>query len=675
MDPLTHAYRPRESLRRRLALLIGLPLLVAFIVMIGVQFRVAREMVTESLRQQIRAETQIACLRLESNLLSIEHAVALQSELLRAGSDAFVPLGAEESASRFHAMLSSVLAANPFAFGAAAAFAPGQPGVGDRGFAPYVCRTEGTALREVDLARVEGYDFSQQPWFVGATAAPEGYWSEPYFDRGGGDVTMTTYSMRFAAKRTLPSGVVSADVRLNEILNAAVRSTRGESFDVSIISRGGRIIVSSISDSQMKVASDFAPDDHQRAILEAASKLDGNRADFVRVGDPGLFGIGGTRVVLVRVPTTSWVFAGSFDEQDIVPPVIRSMAFGPGLLLVGAIVALVIVWRSTGSAVRPLAGIVAAIGRFSQGDLSARAPVPAREDEVGTMARAFNEMGGALTVAITQRERAVAERAAVEAQIMAARQIQRVLLPQGDDEASGDARTTSAFAGLSIAATSLPAAEISGDFFDWFARDDGRVVVVVADVCGKGMPAAMLMAVARTLFRRAAIEISDPAQVIARVSHDLASQAPQSSFTTAVIVVIDLASGRVEYANCGHPTGILLHADGTASEAMPSTGTVLGIELEMGWETKSFLLGEGERIVLLSDGVTEAGPPVHQGEAPVLFGDARVLDFLRGQSARKLAMPSEIMDALVGATRAFSCGDQRDDLTVVVIQRNLRGAR
>ena len=675
MDPLTQSYTPRESLRNRLALGIGVPLAIAFLVVMAIQYKLVRDLVTESLRQRIRAETQIACLRVESDLLGIEHSVGLQTELLRAGARNFVPLGEGESRTKLNTLLSSVLAANSFAFGSAVAFAPGQPGVAPGGFAPYVCRTAAGPLREVDLATVTGYDYWRQPWFVDAASA-DGEWSEPYFDNGGGNVAMTTFSLRFAATRDLPSGVATADVRLDEIVRGVTRTSLGAPFEVSVISEAGRFIASSIEGSQMKVAADLTRDDERRAILAASAEFLRTGTSFATVGEPNWLGLGATRVVLVRVPTTNWVFAGSFDDDDLMPAILRALALGPGLLLVGAGVALALVWRTTGRAVRPLAGVVEAIGRFSKGDLAARAPVPVHEDEIGTMARAFNAMGDALTGAIAQRERAIEARVAVEAQVSAARGIQRALLPSSDDgDDSGDVRTTDAFAGLSIAATSFPAAEIAGDFFDWFRRDDGRVIVVVADVCGKGMPAAMLMAVGRTLFRRAATELEDPAAVLTRVSLDLSTQAPQSSFTTALILAIDAAGGRVQYANAGHPTGIVLRPDGTASEAMPSTGTVLGIALDEKWESREVGFGVGERIVILSDGVTEAGPELVAGAEAVLFGEARVLECLAASSTRGHTRPVETMNDLLSAVRQFSGGYQRDDITVVVIERKPAAAR
>jgi len=152
-----------------------------------------------------------------------------------------------------------------------------------------------------------------------------------------------------------------------------------------------------------------------------------------------------------------------------------------------------------------------------------------------------------------------------------------------------------------------PANEMSGDFFDWFARADGTFALVIADVCGKGMAAAMMMAVCRTLLRRAAMESDEPHIALARVNEDLLAQVPESNFITCALLYIDSRSGVVAYANAGHPSAILVRRDGSTSESIVTTGMVLGVKPGAAWTTERLTLAHGEDLVLISDGVTEAG--------------------------------------------------------------------
>ena len=354
--------------------------------------------------------------------------------------------------------------------------------------------------------------------------------------------------------------------------------------------------------------------------------------------------------------------------MTLLPQVIHALFLGPGVLLAAAIVALAVVWISASRAVMPLQGVVVAIGRFAKGDLSARAPTTERQDEIGLMARAFNKMGDALQGAIAEREASEAKRLAIEAQIQAARDIQRLLLPAGDvDDQSADCRATDAFSGVSIVAFSSPSDEIAGDFFDWFERPDGSFALVIADVCGHGLPAAMMMAVCRTLVRRAACDAPEPHVALAQVNRDLIAQAPQTKFTTGILLYIDADAKSVRYANAGHPSAILARRDGTTQEVMASTGTVLGITTQSAWTTEQVEIASGDDLVLISDGVTEAGPPGAHADA--LFGSDRAAAAVRATCRGTRGDPRLILQGLRAAVREWSQGHQGDDLTIITLHR------
>ncbi len=660
---------PRNSLRRRLVVRIGVPLLATFLVMSVVQFRIDRDFLVESLRQEMRADVQIECLRLESSFLAIEHAVDLQASILQAGSPQFLPLGDPATGVKIDTLLWTILKSNEFAFGAAFAFDPGTAGLSAMGFAPYVCRDRDTAgFRSVDLAPDAKYNYSKADWFIDAGEAPRGTWSEPYFDEGGGDESMTTYSMRFPATNGLPAGVATTDVALRKISQSLQVYTKNSSYDFALVSAGGKFISSTNSAAWMKSAGDFEAGSFDRELLDGVAQFRKSREEFTRIGSSSQWTFSGTRLVFAEVPSSDWVLVGSFSERSLVPGIVHALLLGPGLSLLAAVIAIGVLWRSADRAVAPLKGVVAAIGRLSKGDLSARAPSGGRLDEIGMLSRSFNRMGDELQGAIAQREEAEAKRLAVEAQIEAARDIQRLLLPRGDSELeSQDERATSEFEGTSIVAFSVPSNEIAGDFFDWFARPDGTFALVIADVCGHGLPAAMMMAVCRTLVRRAAIEEGDPSSALARVNEDLIAQAPQTKFTTGILLYVDPRSGKIRYANAGHPPAILVRRDGSTSQVMESTGTVLGLEPAVQWTTQELHLSSGDDLVLISDGVTEAAPLGERSGG--LFGPERAEAAVAAACSGRRRDAQVIVEGLLGAVREWSKNNQDDDLTIMTLSR------
>lgn len=699
MDSLTEDLHPRWTLRRRLVAMIGAPLLATFCVVIAVQFSSQRETLIEGLRQATLADALASSLRVDAEFLRVSQAVHSRVAVLGRMNEQFVPLDAPASRERIMQLLRSDLETDPFIFGAALAFAPAHVGDSKSGYAPYVCRTgnadvknataEGPAvatsstntskpLRESDLALTQAY--AQQPWFVEGAAHPNGVWTEPYFDEGGGDVLMVTYAQAVEARRQVPAAVATADVSLRDI-RRWIKSHSGSSAGwtagwnagqnaqaFAIVSLHNEFISHPKSTALMKGFDDFPAGSFEHEVLQGVTAFRAGGTAFVRTGGANAYTFDGTRMVFVTMPTTGWVFVSFFPEASVVPAVLRALAFGPGVVLVGVFVALVIVWFGADAVVRPLRGVTAALARLGTGDLSARSPSTTRRDEIGVLSRSFNRMGDALQSAIAERERATAQRVAVEAQVAAARAIQRMLLPTSTNGDTNDsARSTAEFAGVLLSGYSEPAGEIAGDFFDWFARADGTVVVMIADVCGKGMAAAMMMAVSRTLLRTVAMEEDEPGNALATINHALLAQAPQTKFTTGILLYIDRSTGVIRYANAGHPLPLLVAQDGSVREVMAATGTVLGIQSIESWTTGSLTMNLGESLVLFTDGVTEA--MVRDDDVEHMFGSQRAIDAVGAAAGTRDGRAEPLVRALVEAVEAFSCGNRHDDLTVVTVER------
>ncbi|MSQ89877.1 MAG: HAMP domain-containing protein [Phycisphaerales bacterium] len=673
MDYLSKDLHPRWTLRRRLVAMIGAPLLVTFCIVIAVQFSSQREQVIDGLRQATLADAIASSLRIDGEFLCVAQAVESRVAVLGWMSDQLTPIDSQLSRDRIMRLLRADLETNHFIFGAAIAFDPGSPATAPGGYAPYVCRTvaangqtDQQDFRTLDLALSQKY--ADEPWFRDAAVHPNGFWTEPYFDKGGGDVLMVTYAQSVKAQTGVPAAVATADVSLRDIRRWMKQVSGGKAAAFAIVSAGNKFISSPKSMALMQGIDDFTAGSLEHSVLKATAAFRRGGAEFVRSGSSSPYSFDGTRMVLVTMPTTNWVFVGFFPEAQVVPVVLRALAFGPGVVLVGVLVALTIVWFGANTVVQPLRGVTAALARLATGDLAARAPMTARRDEIGVLSRAFNRMGDALQSAIAERESATVKRLAVEAQVGAARAIQRLLLPAntGDDEQE-TMRSTREFAGVVLSGYSEPAGEIAGDFFDWFARSDGTVVVMIADVCGKGMAAAMMMAVSRTLLRTSAMEASDPGEALATINSELIAQAPQSKFMTGILLYIDASTGVIRYSNAGHPMPLLVARDGAVREVMAATGTVLGIQSIELWTTSAITMNHGESLVLFSDGVTEA--MVRDDDVENMFGSQRAIAAVSAVPRGGDGNAEQLGRALVAAVEAFSCGNRHDDLTVVTVAR------
>jgi sigma-B regulation protein RsbU (phosphoserine phosphatase) len=255
----------------------------------------------------------------------------------------------------------------------------------------------------------------------------------------------------------------------------------------------------------------------------------------------------------------------------------------------------------------------------------------------------------ALEKALLHRE--LLQRQWVEGQLKLAREVQAGLLPRLPPELPG----------YEMAGTNLPTWTIGGDYYDWFPLDDGRMGMVVADVSGKGIPAALIMATFRAALRaemRRDVPVTAAMEAVNRVLMD--SQGG-SRFVTAVCAVLEPSSGRLDYVNCGHNPPLLLRASG-ADELLDRGGPALGLGLGGACEAGHTVLQPGDLLALYTDGVVE--PADDRQEE---FGQERLLQLLRASSARSAG---DLVLAVVDATRRFSHRESYDDdFTLVVVKR------
>jgi serine phosphatase RsbU (regulator of sigma subunit)/anti-sigma regulatory factor (Ser/Thr protein kinase) len=254
----------------------------------------------------------------------------------------------------------------------------------------------------------------------------------------------------------------------------------------------------------------------------------------------------------------------------------------------------------------------------------------------------------ALQVAELVRRQAgeAASRERIEQELRVAQLIQQNFLP----------RVLPELPGWKLDAYYKPAREVGGDFYDFFELADGQLGVVVGDVTDKGVPAAMVMAAARSVLRATAGRVVSPGVTLERVNDLLCPDIPEKMFVTCLYGVIDPASGRFRFANAGHNLPYARTADGAVE--LRATGMPLGLLPGMKYEEKEAWITPGESLLLYSDGVTEA----HSTERE-MYGTPRLASFVAGGE--------ELIDGLLASLAGFTGRgwEQEDDITLVTIRR------
>lgn len=244
----------------------------------------------------------------------------------------------------------------------------------------------------------------------------------------------------------------------------------------------------------------------------------------------------------------------------------------------------------------------------------------------------------------------------IQSDLSVAREIQHAILPRTFKLKMEDADK------VDICASMLAAKDVGGDFYDFFPIDDHRIGFTIADVSGKGVPAAIFMAVSRTLIKATGLRDLPSGECVSTVNDILCGESVESMFVTVFYGIYDLQTGMIDYTNGGHNPPFVLHPDGTAEELKTESNLVLGAVAGMPFQSGSLLLNPGDALYLYTDGVTEAENMEHS-----LFGESRLKDTL--ESARG-AESSQIIESVSAKVKEFVDGaPQSDDITQLVIRR------
>ena len=346
-------------------------------------------------------------------------------------------------------------------------------------------------------------------------------------------------------------------------------------------------------------------------------------------------------------------------DQRLFEALLTSIFVGVGMFLLSMLVGTLLVNRIVGPLVR-LTSYTRSIEERSfqsnEQELEAMQKISgSRGDEVGSLAEAMSGMISRLQRYLIEMQAATAARERVEGELSAARDIQIGMVP----------RQFPAFPErdeVDIHALLEPAKEVGGDLYNYAMIDDHRLFFVIGDVSGKGVPAALFMAMTSTLFKAAAMTAKDTAALMARVNAELARDNVADLFVTAFCGIIDLRDGSIEYSDAGHEAPFLLRADGGVSRLAKPEGMALGIFDDVAFARATVRLAPGDALVLFTDGVSEATTADEE-----LFAVERIEAALTGLAAKPSAQ--RIATDLAERVNIF-VGDapQFDDIAILVVQ-------
>ena len=538
---------------------------------------------------------------------------------------------------------------NAFIYGSAVAFEPDYFTSEGHYFSPYSYRDDDGTIRSKQLGN-DTYDYHYMDWYQIPKLLDRPYWSEPYYDDGGGEKMMTTFSKPLYDSEGRLYAMLIADLSL-EWLTDLVSGIRA--FDKGynlMMSRNASFIVHPNRElilGETIFSSTYG--DTSESLRKMQSDILGGVAGEV------LRDMGGDKYFVFYSPveTTQWTVAIVCPRSELYADVMLLR----GILIILGFIALLLMIALSYNGIRK---VVAPVEEFSdvakkiaQGDFTAELPQIRSRDELKELHDSFEYLQHSLVQYIDELKSTTANKERIESELRIAQGIQMGMIPkifppfpERDD--------------LALAARLVPAKEVGGDLYDFFIEDE-KLYFIIGDVSGKGIPASLVMAVTCRLFRAAASHHDKPEQIIASLNDSLSDGNELGMFCTAFMGILDLKTGHLRYCNAGHNAPLTIAADGRVAPLPVVPNLPLGMFEGFPYEGQAIELEGQMMLYLFTDGVNEA-----ENTAKELFGDLRLEALLRREASQE---PTGIIDATFAEVQRHAYGaEQSDDITVMCIK-------
>jgi len=542
--------------------------------------------------------------------------------------------------------------------GCFAAFEPDYFKGQGRWFEAYAYYTDSTHIELRQLGSPK-HDYFNGVWYekgFNLNDSVNGYLTDPYFDDSVGSSMYCSYVLPIHDRDGRRVGVYGIDLNLDWIGQTVIaeekrvkamefyvdpQSTLDEEdeklFYIQILdSKGDKIAGSDSIDSKIfkdKLKESFS-----------ASELEDLKGTPYYVNYKHLGKTGWTLVVLQH----------------------KDMVFMWGALIaaiilffmgIGVIVIFFFMRRSIRRATKPLGFLSESSQEVAKGNFDTVLPTFQRNDEVAQLRDSFDTMQQSLKQYVEELKISTAAKASIQSELKVAQSIQMSMLPK-TFPAFPDRKDIELYASLT------PAKGVGGDLYDFFIRDE-KLFFCIGDVSGKGVPASLVMAVTRTLFRNIAMHTDKPSHIVETMNDRISEGNDNCMFVTLFVGVFDLASGHLRYSNAGHEAPYIDKALLPCDHNLP-----VGVMPDMKFSEQETMITSGTTIFLYTDGLTEA-----ENAATELFGKQRLASVINGFTgslqgrATESGVPQELIETMTAAVHEFvGETEQSDDLTMLAIK-------
>lgn len=543
-----------------------------------------------------------------------------------------------------------------------------------RWYCPYAVRNEDGSIEKRTIADAK-HDYLKQEWFTQTLAQDSAQWSKPFFDDGNQEMPLVSYLIPIHDKQGRTVAVLGADLSLNWLseklcegvlisYNSFNEDNDDDDFNDKehiyffIIDKEGNYIAHPDHKRVIK-ANYFA---EARAASDSIAEYVGRQmtdrvqGQYNKEDNGNNLVINGQNSFIYYMPIKhiDWSIAfviPTFMIQVIlgIIGVVLMFLITLGLMII-FIVGHIVIKRST----LPIKLLSWAAGEIAKGQFNTPLPRVDSHDEIHLLRDSFERMQHSLTQYIAELQETTAQKSAIESELKIAHDIQMAMLP----------KTFPPYPernDVDIYGMVTPAKGVGGDLFDFFIRDQ-QLFFCIGDVSGKGIPAALFMAVTRSLFRNIANHVTEPDHIVSTLNNALIDGNETNMFVTVFVGVLNLNTGHLQYCNGGHNAPLLVGRDVGALSCEPNLP--IGVLADFKYKLQEVNLDQYTTIFLYTDGLNEAEDYNHK-----LFGDNRVWNIARQALADGAHQPEQLINRMNQAIHTYvGTAEQSDDLTMLAIQ-------
>ena len=653
-----------HSLHTRLTIWVMLTVLVVFCIITVIITNVIREAFLSSSEENAKSRIEIANQRINSMLVGVE--VAVENVIPKVMDNLDNP-------DEYYAIVQQILELNDPIIGSAIAFEPNYYPKKGVYFSPYAYRTVNGTIETKQLGSSE-YEYHSMDWYQIPKLLKKNYWSEPYYDTGGGEQMMTTYSHPLYDKNGNLMAVITADVSLNWLTELVAKS------DIEL---NAKLMETEIDSTNLEINDDFFYTHAYSFIIGRGAtyithpnterilndtyfvySMETNDSIDAQIGYDMVDGLSGMREMIrdgvkylicyAPIERTGWSMATVIPAK-IIYGNSRLLSYLILFIMLAGLVALFLICNSVVKRItRPLARFADSADEVAKGNLDATLPDIKTKDEMARLSQSFSLMQTSLKQQMEELRQSTASKAAIESELKVASDIQMSMLPK-IFPAYPDRDDIDIFGQLT------PAKAVGGDLFDFFIRDE-KLFFCIGDVSGKGVPAALVMAVTRAQFRTVSAHESQPERIITRLNDTMSEGNDSNMFVTLFVGVLDLPTGRLRYSNAGHDSPLLI---GSNIGMLPCDSNLpVGVMGDWKFTMQDTQIDPGTTIFLYTDGLTEAENIDHDQ-----FTEERILNVANESLSTNDHNPHRLVENMTNAVRDFVNGaEQSDDLTMLAIQ-------